>query len=126
MEFLFVMATCSLLLVLPIVHVLRKDYILGLENKNAALTCGNWLALFIFLDFITLKALPLLSKCALMAFVLYDFDFEIIDVLHSGATVLSPVLKFKRRIRERKAFFILRLLLMKLLIVFDYVYLGIH
>lgn len=72
MEYLFVYATFSIILVLGMVHIYMNDYILGVTNKKAALSAANWYTLFYFIEFFTFKALPLATKCALSSFLYYD------------------------------------------------------
>jgi hypothetical protein len=81
MEFVFLLSTVYITLILPYVSLYKKDYILGVENKDAALSAAYWLAFFIIVDIFCLKALPLLTKCTLMAFILIECDFGTIEVV---------------------------------------------
>lgn len=72
LEYIFILSTFTLVAILILVQFYRKDFILGITHKDAAINIGNWLALFIFIDILTLKALPLATKCTLMVVTLSE------------------------------------------------------
>ena len=74
MEFIFVISSLILMTVLPLIQFYKNDYILGFRNTSDALSAATWLSVFIFFDFILLKALPLVTKCAFMAFILTELS----------------------------------------------------
>ena len=78
MEYLFVLSSVIIFTVLPIVQIKRKEYILDLQDKEAALTSSKYLTLFLFIEFFTLKSIPFLTKAAIMAMCYYDLDFEVL------------------------------------------------
>ena len=77
LEYLFVLASFVIALVLPMVQ--KTDYILGLEDKESALDASKYLALFMFIEYTCLKALPLLTKVAIMTVCHYDLDFDVLN-----------------------------------------------
>jgi hypothetical protein len=117
MEYLFIYATLNLLVILSLVQLVRKDYMLGFSNKNAALSTSNYLTLFTFIEILTLKTLPLLSKVALAIFCLTDLRIERIDIFQA--------IRFKHPISQRKLQFILRLGLVAALLYLEFVQQGI-
>ncbi len=105
MEYWFMLSSMIILTVLPLIQLYKKDFILGFSNNNDALSAASWLSLYLFLDVIILKTLPLATKCAIMGFIL---------------TELNPNLTLKHQFRSRnKKHFILKVLSVLLLALLD-------
>jgi hypothetical protein len=68
----------QVLVTLPYMSYLKKDYILDISDKDAGLNAAQWLALFVVVDLMCLKYLPLLTKCAVMGFFLCEFKFKVV------------------------------------------------
>lgn len=77
MEYLFVIA--SFVIGIALIRVQKTDYILGLEDKESALEASKYLALFTLIEYASLKALPLLTKVAIMTVCHYDLDFDVLN-----------------------------------------------
>ena len=77
LEYLFVLASIVIALILPMVQ--KTDYILDLDDKESALDASKYLALFMLIEYTCLKALPLLTKIAIMTLCHYDLDFEVLN-----------------------------------------------
>ena len=76
LELMFSLSTLFLVTILPFIQFYKQDYILGVTNKKEALSASSWLATFIFFDFILLKALPLVTKCTVMTYLLTEINIE--------------------------------------------------
>ena len=118
MEYIFVYSTLSVIVILPLVHWYKKDYILGIQNKESAVTCANWFTLYVFLDIFTLKALPLLTKVALSAFLHHDIDLQSISPL-SQQSLSCFNFTLSRPLSDRKQPFLLRLIALLAFILLD-------
>ena len=120
MEFIFVLSTASLITILPFIQFYKKEYIFDLTNKKEALSAASWLATFIFFDFFLLKALPLVSKCVIMTYLLTEIDIKERPSSFFGS------LKLKQGVSQRLSTFVLKTLILLGLLAFDIVYLDLH
>ena len=120
MEFIFVLSTASLITILPFIQFYKKEYIFDLTNKKEALSAASWLSTFIFFDFFLLKALPLVSKCVIMTFLLTEIDIKERPSSFFGS------LKLKQGVSQRLSTFVLKTFILLGLLAFDIVYLDLH
>ena len=120
MEFIFVLSTAFLVTILPFIQFYKKEYIFDLINKKEALSAASWLATFVFFDFFILKALPLVSKCVIMTFLLTEIDIKERPSSFFGS------LKLKQGVSQRLTAFALKTLVLLGLFAFDIAYLDLH
>ena len=120
MEFIFLLSTASLITVLPFIQFYKKEYVFDLTNKKEALSAASWLATFVFFDFFLLKALPLVSKCVVMTFLLTEIDIKERPSSFFGS------LKLKQGVSQRLMAFVLKALIFLGLLTFDIIYLDLH
>lgn len=76
-EFIFLLATAHTIIILPYVAYYKKEYILDIDDKDAGLAVALWFVMFILVDLLCLKTLPILTKLAIMSLFLCEFQFEI-------------------------------------------------
>jgi hypothetical protein len=77
-EFMFILSTAFVFIILPYVSLIRKEFILDITNKDEGLTVAQLISLFMMVDLFTLKALPLLTKVSVMTFILLEFEFKVV------------------------------------------------
>lgn len=90
-EYIFIYSTVYTVFCLPYFAYYKRRYILDIEDKEAAMRLGQWLTLYYVVDFICLKLLPLLSRCAVVGFFLTEFNFKFQGYLRA----LHPVPRFR-------------------------------
>ena len=76
-ELTFVLGALFTFFLLPYISLYKKEYILNIHNKEAALSVSQYLSLYIILEIFLLKCLPLMSKLAIQGFFLLEFSFKV-------------------------------------------------
>lgn len=117
-EYLFILSTAHTVITLPYISYFRKEYILDIDDKDAGLNIAQWFAMFMTIEVLCLKTLPILTKVAVMSFFLYEFKFEMTGSLDNQRA--SPRLTYKVNYKHGLLSLILRIIFTIGCVVYDY------